>query len=495
VGKKRVEDKDSREQIHQDVERFLYDPLGYVIWAFQWGEPDTPLAEFPDGPDIWQTEFLDYVGRTCLDAESAVQLAVKSGHGVGKSTMAAWMILWAMSTRPYLQGVVTANTGQQLRSKTWSALNKWHDLAMNRHWFKWTPTKFYHVQYPETWKVDAVTWSPENSDAFAGTHEKYVLMLFDEASQIHDNIWEVAHGALTSPKAIWMAFGNPTRNTGGFHECFGTGKQAHRWKQFTVDARKSAVADHTVHDHWIEDYGLDSDFVKVRVLGEFPGQASDQFLATEYVQESFKRRYRDEQIQHMPIVLGVDVASYGGDESVVTVRQGLVVHEQIADRGLSTPETSDMVERVILRYRPDGICIDCDGIGTAVADELAKRGHEIHRIYGMEKARNPKLYFNKRAQMWGDCRECVHRALSIPNYDPVLESQLTQQQYHTRRGSIQLISKADMRAAGMDSPDRADSLVYTFAINPQKRDADDYDEIQGSRYAVSQNTSVGLLGA
>ena len=127
-----------------------------------------------------------------------------------------------MSTRPHLSGVVTANTMSQLSTKTWRELALWYKRLINRHWFKWSATKFWHVEHPETWAVHATPNSEHNSEAFAGLHAKYVLMIFDEASAIPDKIWEVAEGALTDSdtEIIWLAFGNPTRSTGRFRECF-----------------------------------------------------------------------------------------------------------------------------------------------------------------------------------------------------------------------------------------------------------------------------------
>jgi len=137
-----------------------------------------------------------------------------------KTALVAWLIYWFISTRPHPQIVVTSNTKSQLETKTWRELAKWHKLAINSHWFEWTATKFYYKQHPETWFAAAIPWSKERSEAFAGTHEQHVLVIFDEASLVDDSIWETTEGAMTQPGAFWCVFGNPTRNTGRFSECF-----------------------------------------------------------------------------------------------------------------------------------------------------------------------------------------------------------------------------------------------------------------------------------
>ena len=139
-------------ELARDMGGFFHDPEGFVLYAFPWGQGD--LAEY-DGPDEWQRELLHDLGQGCLTAQEAIRLATVSGHGIGKSALVAWIILWAMSTRPHLAGVVTANTASQLEDKTWRELSIWYKRAINQHWFKWTATKFYQVDHPETWFVSA----------------------------------------------------------------------------------------------------------------------------------------------------------------------------------------------------------------------------------------------------------------------------------------------------------------------------------------------------
>jgi len=209
--------------IAETIGAYYDNPYGYVMFAFPWGRPGGPL-EHETGPDKWQAEQLTDIGNLFLEnPEATLQDAIASGHGVGKSCEVAWLVLWAMSTRPHLAGWVTANTQTQLKSKTWRELAVWHKRAINRHWFEWTATRFAQVDNKETWGVDAIPWTERNSEAFAGLHGEHVLMIMDEASAISDIIWEVAEGAMTTPKAMWFAFGNPTRNSGlNCSICFST---------------------------------------------------------------------------------------------------------------------------------------------------------------------------------------------------------------------------------------------------------------------------------
>ena len=277
-------------ELVEDIAAFYDDPEGFVRYVFPWGQAGTPLAD-ETGPDVWQCEVMGEIRsaiRSGADVQTAVQIAVSSGHGIGKTGFVAWIILWFMSTRDFPQVVVTANTKTQLTTKTWRELSKWHKLSINQAWFGWTATKFAHVLYPEVWFAAAIPWTEHNSEAFAGTHEKHVLVVFDEASAIADKIWEVTEGAMTTPGAMWLAFGNPTQTTGRFSQCFG--KFKHRWTTRQIDSRTAKMANKAQIQKWIDDYGEDHDFVRVRVRGVFPRAGSLQFISLDTVAKAQRRK-------------------------------------------------------------------------------------------------------------------------------------------------------------------------------------------------------------
>jgi hypothetical protein len=209
-----------------------------------------------------------------------VQHAVASGHGVGKSALVAWLLLWAMATQPSTRGVVTANTETQLKTKTktWAELGKWHRLALSHNWCDLGASALVSA-LPETeqgGRIDMVPWAAHNAEAFAGLHNKgsRVLLVFSEASAIADPIWETAEGALTDAgtEIVWVVFGNPTRTAGRFFECFNRFRK--RWLTSQVDSRKVSLTDKRQLARWVADYGEDSDFVRVRVRGHFPRAGS-----------------------------------------------------------------------------------------------------------------------------------------------------------------------------------------------------------------------------
>lgn len=466
------------------------DPYGFVLAIFPWGESGTPL-EKEDGPDEWQTEVLTAIRDGLITAAAAIQIAVASGHGVGKTALVAWIIIWFISTRPNPQIVVTANTKVQLETKTWRELSKWHKLALNKHWFDWTATKFKSKESPSTWFASAIPWSKENSEAFAGTHEKYVLMIFDEASNIPDKIWEVASGAMTTHGAIWIAFGNPTRNTGMFRQCFK--KFRHRWFTKQVDSRTAKMADKGYAQRNIDDYGEDSDFVRVRVKGQFPRASSMQFISQELVDKAKAARHTVDVYRHASIVVGVDIARFGDDETSITVRQGLHVHEQTSYREIDTMQTASFTAQKEDAWRADAVFVECVLLGAGVVDRLVQLKRRPIPVKVGTKLKGK--YSNKRAEIWGRMKEWLEAGGSIPDDDQKLEDDLTGIEYgFNEADQIQMEKVKDMKSRGLASPDRATSLALTFAepVLPRQPDEDDYDYDDehgaGSREYVDKTT-------
>lgn len=478
----------SAEKPHKElldlVGTFFYDPLGFVRTMFPWGEPGTPLAEH-DGPDEWQADILRELGEACkrcdMGLQETVQIAVASGHGIGKTGLVAWIILWFVSTRAHPQVVVTANTKTQLTTKTWRELSKWHQMSLHEYWFVWTATKFTNVFHKKTWFATAIPWSEHNSEAFAGTHEKYVLVIFDESSNIADTIWEVTEGAMTTVGAIWIAFGNPTRNTGRFRECFT--KFQHRWVRRQIDSRTAKMANKKKLDQWIEDWGLDSDFVRVRVLGQFPEQSDMQFISQAYVDGARGRVVNYNDYRMAPIIVGVDVARFGDDKTVITVRQGIKVLDMRTFRQLDTTQVMGQVMQVEDEYDADAVFIDVGAMGPGVIDQgrqLGRRWTEVN--FGA--AATDRTYYNKRAEMWGDMRDWLKDLGSLRDVDSAIWQELQddligpEYWFDKKRNRIILESKQDMKDRKLASPDCGDSLALTFAAPVKKRGGaggDDYD--------------------
>ncbi len=444
------------------------DPLRYVMMAFPWREKGSVL-ENEDGPDKWQVEVLNKI-RDNIRAGGSIKISVSSGHGIGKTALVAWIILWAMSTRAHLNGVITAGSKTQLETKTWRELAVWKKRAINEHWFEWTATKFYHKQHPETWFCACIPWREENSEAFAGQHEKpyNVLIIYDEASSIVDPIWEVSEGAMTTEGALWCAFGNPTKNTGRFRECFPDGKFGHRWQHMTVDSRTCKMANNDMISQWVEDWGEDSDFVKVRVRGIPPSAGDRQFIPTSLVVEAMQRSIDEDA--SAPTIIGADIARFGSDQTVFVIRHGRKLLVPINKyRELNTMQTSDRLAHLIDEINPDAVFVDGVGIGGAVIDRLKQLGYKkIFDVQAGATATETKLFANKRIEMWSEMRNWI-RTADLPKDDELFQQLISPEYgYHKQSDKMLLESKDDLKKRGISSPDIADALALTFA-SPVRR--------------------------
>ena len=457
------------------------DPYKFVCECFPWGDPHTDLAGHT-GPDAWQAEVLCEI-RDALalgaGVDDVIREAVGSGHGVGKSCLVAWLILWAISTREDTRGVVTANTEIQLRTKTWPETAKWYRLSRVRDLFDYTATAIFssNKEHEKTWRVDAITWSENRTEAFAGMHNqgKRLILIMDEASSIPAVIWETCEGALTdkNTQIIWCVFGNPTRNVGRFKECFG--RFRHRWKTHQVDSRKAKMTNKSQIAKWADDYGEDSDFFRVRVKGEFPRVSSMQFIGTDVV-EAAKLRIPDPAFPLTDaLVMGVDVARFGDDMSVISFRRGPDARS-IPWVKLRNTDTMALVARIAhcaQEFHPQIIFVDGGGVGGGVVDRLRELRFPVHEVqfggaadYGVPNTDGRVAYANKRAEIWGALRDWLRHGI-IPD-DRDLEQDLLGVEYgytmKEGRDAILLEKKDDMKSRGLASPDAGDSLATTFAM-------------------------------
>lgn len=454
--------------IADEMGRFFDDPLGFVRFSYDWNYGD--LKGFT-GPDTWQEEYLDklgfYIKQRAFDGVTPVdpiQISTSSGHGIGKSALTAWLTGFIMSTRPFCKGVVTANTSPQLRTKTWAEIQKWNKRSLSGHWFDVTSgmqMKMVHKEHPESWRVDAQTCAKENSEAFAGLHSasSTPFYIFDEASAIHDSIWEVSEGGLTDGEPMWFVFGNPTRSSGRFFQSFNRLK--HRWDNQKIDSRNAKMTNKNKIQEWVDDYGEDSDFVRVRVRGEFPRSGSSQFIPIDAVDNCIA--YTAEGYEALPKIIAVDVARFGDDQTVIGCKQGRKVWPFDKYRGLDTMQTADKVAEKIREYKPDAVFVDGGGVGGGVIDRLKQLGHHVIEINFGSSPRDKKQYANKRAEMYGDLRDALKAGLDLPD-DTELHDELIAVEYgFNAKQQIQLEKKEDMKKRGLSSPDCGDTAALFFA--------------------------------
>lgn len=456
---------------------FRHDPLGYVLYNFPWGVKGTEL-EHLSGPRQWQREELEELGAWLRDGATVHEVfrkAIASGHGSGKSAWLCWIIKWALDTQEDTKVVVTANTATQLATKTWPELAKWHGLSLTKDWFTLTATALYSndTEHDRTWRADAIPWSEQNTEAFQGLHNagKRIVVVFEEASGIADKVWEVTEGALTdaNTEIVWLAPGNPTQATGAFRECFR--KFRHRWKVRHIDSREVEGTNRALFDQWVEDYGEDSDFVKVRVRGMFPSMSMRGLFSEADVDAAMGRPLREEQFNFAPVILTCDPAWMGHNSLVIGKRQGLwytVLRE--LPKNDNDVQVASLLAALEDEHGADAVFVDL-GYGTGIVSAGRAMGRNW-TLVGFGESPNDPSCVNKRAEMYRSGRDWLKSGGSIYPAHPVLRQNLLDIEVKARPdGKLLLESKDDMVKRGVSSPDHADAFVLSFAhpVHPKAK--------------------------
>lgn len=485
-------ESDAEQELLEAIAGFHDDPLGYVLFNFPWGEKGTALQ----GKSLrtWQRRFLQRVGERlqagAADAGDVIRMARASGHGIGKSALVAMLIKWAFDTREDTRGVVTANTDIQLRTKTWAEMSKWHQMSLTVGWATLTATALISSApgHDKTWRIDAVPWSESNTEAFAGLHNegKRLLLIFDEASAIADKVWEVAEGALTDQgtEILWAVFGNATRNTGRFRECFR--KEKKQWDGDQIDSRTVEGINLVELQKMVDTHGENSDRVKVRIRGMFPSMSAKQFISEADVDAAYGRHLRPEQYQWAPKILTCDPAWEGDDSLEIGLRQGLAFRIlRTISKNDNDIEVANILARLEDEHKADAVFVDA-GYGTGIVS-AGRTMRRNWRLVWFAGASDDPGCLNKRAEMWKLMRDWLKEGGAIEQSQELRDDLIGPETVARVDGKIQLESKADMKKRGLPSPNKADCLAISFAypVAALPRNAD------GTLLAVPGRDSYG----
>jgi hypothetical protein len=426
--------------------------------------------------DKWQEDVLMALARS-------PKVSVRSGQGVGKTGLESIVVTWYLCTRPFPKVIATAPTRQQLYDVLWAEISKWLASSKIENLLEWTKTKIYMKGHSERWWATAKTATrPENMQGF---HEDYMLFVVDEASGVADPIMEAILGTLTGYENKLLMCGNPTRTSGTFYDSHNRDRDL--YKTFKVSSMDSPRTSKDNIEMLRRKYHEGSDPWRVRVLGEFPKGESDSLISLEAVEMA---TIKEVNISNDYILnLGVDVARYGDDETIIAPRIGGKVFDLLTYSKQSTMETSGRILRAVDNFKnmyPQinrvKIKTDDDGLGAGVTDRLKevvaqeKLKYEIIPIQNGSSAIEKDNYYNKASEMWDVMREELDNNLScylqgkeptlqIPNDDKLIK-QLSNRKYSVdSKGKIQIESKKEMKKRLGESPDRADAVIYSFAEN------------------------------
>lgn len=478
------------QELIESILQFKYDPLGFVLFAFPWGQVGTPLANVKS-PRRWQVRELESIGeQLAVNTQmmsvglppKPVYVAIGSGRGIGKSAFFAMLDMWMMSCWLGGTGIISANSENQLKSRTMAELGKWHTMSINSHWFEKSslslkPAAWFAELVRKQLKIDTQyyyiegqTWNEENPDAFAGAHSQIAMMvLFDEASGIPDSIWDVTEGFFTdmAELRLWVVISNPRKTSGKFYDAFHKDKAF--WRTMSIDSRTVEGVDTGVYQRIVDKYGEDHDVTKVEVKGQFPKTGSDQFISRLVLDDAQMRQIHKGNDDE-PLLMGVDVARFGDDDSVIRLRKGRDARSfpVFKYRGLDTMTYADKVARLIDQYDPDGVFVDGGGVGGGVVDRLRQLGYDVIEVTMQAQSLFPNRYLNKRAEIYDELKLWLETGCI--DHDSNLDADLITPKYeYVNKGQLKLEGKKDMKKRLGRSPDDGDALALTFAQSIAKK--------------------------
>lgn len=419
-------------------------------------------------PDTWQDEVL-------ADFPHNQRQAMKACKGPGKSTVLSWLAWNFLLTRPHPKIAAVSISGDNLRDGLWTEMAKWqHESPLLTELFQWQKERIFLKEFPATWFMSARNWPKAASQAelgqtLAGIHADYIMFLLDEGGGLPDAIMASAEGALSGCKEghIVMA-GNPTHLEGPLWRACTSERSL--WKNYEITGDPdSLVRSSRVPILWarqqIEKYGRDNPWVLVNVFGQFPPSSLNALIGPVEVEQAIKRRYKDSEFQNFGRVLGIDVARYGDDSSIIFPRQGLQAFQPIQFRNLSGTEGADRTLEKWNEWGADGVFIDnTGGFGASWIDNLIRLGKDPVGVAFNNSAVKSDQFANKRAEMAFDLVDWIKKGGAIPDI-PELTKALVQTTYTFKSGDSKMIlePKEDVKLKLGFSPDHMDALMLTFA--------------------------------
>ena len=393
------------------------------------------------------------------------RVAVKSATGTGKTTALAVIIFHQLACEPDCKIIMTAPSGQ-LKRGIRAELSKRHQRMQPdfKAFFDMNQELVFVVGRKETQFCSLVTGSAENKESLAGVHADKVLILIDEASSIEQEIYDTLVGNLTTAGSI-IQTSNPVRSVGNFYNLFSNPKAATIWKLLTFTAFDSPFVSKSWTDLILLEYGEDSDFYRMRVLGEFARATSTQYISTEVAESAVRINLDYREYHQFPKVMGVDVARFGDDSTVLVVRQGPKILDIQEFKGLDNVEVAGKVLEFNRIHQCESIFVDSIGVGSGVFDVCKHNRLPVVEVVVSAKPTNPKHFANLRSQLWGSMKDWLQNGADLPFNDKLVEQLGSMEYGYNGRMQIQLISKKDLKKRGFASPDIPDAIALTFAMD------------------------------
>lgn len=404
-------------------------------------------------------------------------ITVRSGHGTGKDASVGGVILpWWLVTRPNSKVVCTAPTARQLADILWSETAKWMMKSLVADEFVIQKDKIFHKDFPKTWWARAVSASvkstkEEQAETLAGFHDEHLLLIVDEASGVVDPVFIPLEGTMTQEDNKVILIGNMTRNSGYFYDTHFHPEISKKWFKLHWDSRKSSNVKSDFCEYMATKYGISSNVFRIRVAGDPPVEDEKTLISLSWAEQCIGNEIIVAEDE--PLYLGVDVARYGDDFSIILPRQGLRIIPWESFQGMNTISLGGFILITFQDQAANGLAIDEIGVGAGVADWLNK--HNLPGCFGVnvsQASSDITKYDRLRDELWCMVRDnCLAGRYSFPDIKRPgetislgreLASELASPTYDfNAHGGIKVESKKMMKTRGVASPNIADALCLT----------------------------------
>jgi phage terminase large subunit len=408
------------------------------------------------------------------------RVAVRSGHKVSKSNSAAILALWWAYCNPNSRVVITAPTGRQVRAVVWRELGKIYGRARDQLGGRWNASPEKGLKLDNGSEI--VGFSTDEPERIAGWSGPSMLFIVDEASGVDEAIYEAIEGNRAGGNAHLVLFGNPTRTSGTFYEAFTSALG--RWHTLHISSEEAAAYQTDVRrvpglasPEWIAEKRAEwfpGSRWDVRVCGDFPKSGDDAVLSLGLV-EAALARWAD-TADEGALVIGVDVARFGDDETVIQPVRGKKALLPVVLNSLDGPNVAGHVLDAVRQLRRGGerpiIHVDVIGYGASVYDCLA-RLEEVRAVaVNVGQAASPAQDGRPdctllRDQLWFGLQQWLRDGGALPP-DGKLQAELVAARYgFMATGAVRVEAKDKIKQRLKRSPDRADALALAVYAPPR----------------------------
>lgn len=425
-------------------------------------------------PDAWQERVLKVFPSQNRDEK---RQAMQACAGPGKSAVLAWLGWNFLSCYgdkgEHPKGAAVSTTKENLKDNLWPEFSKWQQRSEYlRAAFTWTKSMIFANDHPETWFISARSWSKsaneeEQGRTLSGLHSKYVMAIIDESGDIPLTVMKAGEQALSN--CTWgkiLQAGNPTSMEGMLYKV--AKEHAHLWHFTRItgdpdDPDRSPRIDVEWAKEQIKAFGRDNPWVMAYILGLFPPSSINSLLGPDDIAASMARVLRPAAYDFSQKRLGVDVARFGDDRTILFPRQGLQAFLPAEMRNARGPEVAARIMLARQRWNQELTFIDdTGGFGGSVCDACLLASIPHIPVNFASKAMDPR-YYNMRAEMHFRAAEWVKRGGVLPNKSSLV-NEATAARYTLHNGKLLIEPKEIIKKRIGKSPDEWDAFCETFAL-------------------------------